>query len=216
MIRTLLTYLIFGASALLNSDSAIASNFTIFDSTSYIRTTHKALPQWQSVLKQWDQELDRLNECERDFSQCQSNLQIGFNAFLSRLSVLSNYEKLAEANRYANEQSASSETNPWRSPLSFLENGGSGEDRVILKYFLLRKAGIEAQNLRLLLAEDPLRGSRQLMLVAKDDEGIKILSDQGSAVLRQDDLAFYVPIISWNENARWLHIPRPFVSKGAQ
>ncbi len=216
MPRHVLTYFLVAAGFLIGSADSSANNFTIFDSNAYIRGTHKALPQWEMVVQTWGKEKEQLTKCEEDFAKCESNTQIGLNAFLSRLSVLSDYEKLAEANSYANSQPTDPKHHNWKSPLAFLEDGGSEEDKVILKYFLLKKAGFPAGNFRLLLAEDPLSGSRQMMLVVKDREDVKILSDQGSAILNQDDLSFFVPIISWNDTARWIHIPRQFVSKGVQ
>lgn len=93
----------------------------------------------------------------------------------------------------------------WATPLQFLFRNGDCEDYAIAKYTLLKRLGVPAQNMRIVVLQDLNLGVAHAVLAVFDKGRRYILDNQIEAVLEDTRIRHYQPIFSINEAAWWLH-----------
>ena len=94
----------------------------------------------------------------------------------------------------------------WAAPGEFFARGGDCEDYAIAKYAALRRLGVAAEHLRIVVLADELRGVVHAGLVvhrAGEDWFLDSLTDEPE---RWSETRHYRPIYSLNETAAWLHL----------
>lgn len=121
-------------------------------------------------------------------------------------------EKLAAVNRFFNR--APYVVDPvnwgvpdyWASPGQFAAKDGDCEDYAIAKYLALRRLGVSAAKMRVVVLEDRNLGTDHAVLAVRDETGrIWILDNQTPVVVDAARVRHYRPVYSINEEAWWLH-----------
>jgi len=186
---------------------------TLFDTVEYRGLSLEALPQWQRVLREIDQESATYRACEDARNPCEPRALLAWQAMIRGQKGDEPMAQLRAVNRFVNRwQSRTDQENYqradyWASPLTFLRRSGDCEDYAIMKYVSLRQLGFDAEQLRLVVVRDVLRDIAHAVLAVHVDEEVLILDNLFQAVLPQQMVSQYLPYYSVNENARFSHLP---------
>lgn len=98
------------------------------------------------------------------------------------------------------------ESNHWETPFEFLRRGGQCQDYAIAKYLLLRATGVPAEQLRVVVLRDMRRGLDHAITVAYLGGEVLVLDNQRRDIANAEDLRYYQPYYSINEQGWWLHV----------
>ena len=93
----------------------------------------------------------------------------------------------------------------WATPLEFFRRSGDCEDYVIAKYRSLRLLGLPAEQLRMVVVQDVVRGLPHAVLAVYLADEVLILDNLSDDVLPQARIRNYLPYYSVNETSRWAH-----------
>ena len=89
----------------------------------------------------------------------------------------------------------------WASPLQTLGSGtGDCEDYAIVKYVALRAAGIDADNLRLVIVQDERRGTQHAVVAVRYEQQWLILDNLTMAIINSEDARSYRPLFTLNNS----------------
>ncbi len=103
----------------------------------------------------------------------------------------------------------------WASPGQFAAKDGDCEDYAIAKYLALRRLGVPAQAMRVVVLEDRNLKTDHAVLAVRDPKGrIWILDNQTPIVVQAERIRHYRPVYSINEEAWWLHTTTPAAGGG--
>lgn len=100
----------------------------------------------------------------------------------------------------------------WVHPTVFLKSGGDCDCAAVTKYMLLRKLGVPARDLRVVLVDWPLRRARHAILLVRGGPDrlqrfvLDITTDRVVAAAYCEQ---YVPLMSVNERGVWRHAKTP-------
>ena len=94
----------------------------------------------------------------------------------------------------------------WAKPTEFFDRGGDCEDYAIAKYVALRNAGVAAEELRLVVLYDRLRGQVHAGLTLKSGSDLLFLDSVTDEVQPWPEVVGYQPIYSLNETGLWFHL----------
>jgi predicted transglutaminase-like cysteine proteinase len=108
---------------------------------------------------------------------------------------------------YRLDQDAYGTSDWWATPQEFLKISGDCEDFAITKYFALRELGFAADDLRIVILKDRIRGIAHAVLAVFLQGDAYVLDNVSSAIFSHTRLKHYVPYYSLNERHRWSHIP---------
>ena len=114
----------------------------------------------------------------------------------------------ANAHPYTLDRVNWNEEDYWATPFEFLKFSGDCEDYTIFKYYSLRKLGIPANRLRIIVVQDTnLGGIVHAILGVIDGRKTYILDNQIKQVVQAGAIYHYLPIFSMNETTWWLYPP---------
>lgn len=184
----------------------------LFDTVEYRGESLDALPQWQRVLREIEQETPIYQGCDQAETPCRSRALLAWQSMIKSQAGDNPIAQLRAVNRFVNRwPSRTDEQNHlksdyWASPLTFLKHSGDCEDYAITKYVSLRQLGFDAEQLRLVVVRDVLRDAAHAVLAVHVDQQVFILDNLFQAVLPQERVSQYIPYYSVNENARFSHM----------
>lgn len=96
----------------------------------------------------------------------------------------------------------------WAAPDEFFARGGDCEDFAIAKYVLLRRAGVPAESMRVVIVRDMALSTAHAILAVTVSGKTFILDNQDASVRPASAVAWrYQPVYSINETGWWLHMP---------
>lgn len=167
---------------------------------------------WHGFSDKVAESLDLFSRCARAVARCPSREVAALLAETVELRGTGPLAMLTAVNRLANRQPYRSDLanfrsrEHWASPVEFLARSGDCEDYAIFKYALLRHLGMPANSLRIVLLRHKADGLGHAVLAAYVSNEVYILDNADGLLRLQDDVTAYVPVLSFNENARWAHI----------
>ncbi len=101
----------------------------------------------------------------------------------------------------------------WETPDEFFLRDGDCEDYAISKYITLKRLGVAADTMRIVVLQDEnLRAAHAVLAVRVGDEYL-ILDNQVDAVLSDTKILHYRPVYSINETGWWLHKRRKYSAR---
>lgn len=123
------------------------------------------------------------------------------------------YEKLTQVNELVNSQItyqedviSYKETDYWASAQETLKRGwGDCEDFAIMKYSLLRKLGVPARSMSLIVLRDTSRNLFHAVLAISTSKGNFILDNVHDTVRQDTQIAHYQPLYSFSDDRSWIH-----------
>jgi len=123
-----------------------------------------------------------------------------------RLEMLREVSRFWNAWPYRSDLELWKKSDYWAIPEEFLRRSGDCEDYCIAKYFTLRELGIPADDMRLVVVTETIRGTPHAVLLVFDGQEAFILDNLTDAVRPMHRVRNYRPHFSLNENGRWMHV----------
>lgn len=168
----------------------------------------KALPKWQYVLDK-DRKTPGLVP-DRSFGGRGSNL---WGQMADQWRKLPPLDRLRKVNSFFNQWPYRLDRETygledfWAAPVEFLRNSGDCEDYAIVKYYALKQLGIPAENMRIVVLMDTIRGLGHAILAVYVNDNAYVLDNLSDVIMSHERYSHYVPQYSVNEFNRWAHIP---------
>jgi predicted transglutaminase-like cysteine proteinase len=157
------------------------------------------LAKWLGVAHRIDDERVQLALCDGDREHCVSDAALKFLAIVDDARALEGRARLGKINRAINlairpmsDLAQWGEIDIWSSPLvTFSTGAGDCEDYAIAKFVALRFAGIAAEDLRLIVLRDLIRGEGHAVTAVRLDGHWLILDNRRMTMVEDSDLRDY-------------------------
>jgi predicted transglutaminase-like cysteine proteinase len=157
--------------------------------------------KWLDVERQLDDERVQLALCDGDRERCVSPAALRFLAIVDNAKALEGRARLGEINRAINlairpmsDLAQYGAIDVWSSPLvTFATGAGDCEDYAIAKFVALRQAGIAADDLRIIVMRDTIRGEDHAVAAAKLDGHWLMLDNRRMAMVEDANVRNYRP-----------------------
>lgn len=105
--------------------------------------------------------------------------------------------------RYGSDRAIWGVEDYWADPETFYARGGDCEDFAIAKYVELRRMGVPAERMRILVGYDTGLGDYHAYLTVDLADGRWVLDIPGQPMVRAEDRRGFQPIFAINEMALW-------------
>lgn len=192
---------------------AAAQEPDVFRSVSFASRDLSALPQWTEALARMHA-TNRSLRGDGSRTVCPGLTAAAWCAEIAAAGSATPAQKLFEINRFVNALVKPSEDDlphpgaPWPGLDDALQGRGGRVAAALAKYLSLREAGFPADALRIVIAEDTLRGNPTILVLGRA-EGHDLILASGSDTVRDAAQARNLrPFYSFNETTLWLHVPQ--------
>lgn len=171
-----------------------------------------ALPKWQQAMERIALEEPAYRACAAGRA-CPSRAVQGWLTLLASLAKRPALERIRGVNDFINgwpyrsDASNYGHSDYWATPLEFLGRSGDCEDYAIAKYVSLRRLGLPASALRMVVVQDTVRDIAHAVLIARSGGTWYVLDNLSQEFLPERRVTHYVPYYSINETARWAYAP---------
>lgn len=163
--------------------------------------------KWRNIEADMAREQVILDRCRADAQNCPSHAA-QFLRLISAVGARSGRARLEEANRavntairYVSDFTLHGEADRWSAPLaSFAAAKGDCEDYAIAKYVALREAGVDRENLQLVLVRDRSVRQDHAVLAARLDGRWLILDNRQSPLIEDSDASSFTPLFAINHD----------------
>jgi predicted transglutaminase-like cysteine proteinase len=179
--------------------------------------------KWQSVASRLDDERVQLALCDGDRENCASDAALKLLSIVDAGRQREGRARLGEINRAINlairpmtDLAQFGQEDVWSSPLAtFYRGAGDCEDYAIAKFVALRMAGIPAEDLRLVVLADTLRGEGHAVAAVRLDGRWLILDNRRMAMV--EDVAFrnYRPLFVIDQSGVMRYSDAPLLASGS-
>lgn len=178
--------------------------------------------KWQSVAHRLDDERVQLALCDGDRENCASDAALRLLSIVDSGRQREGRARLGEINRAINlaihpmsDLAQFGQEDVWSSPLvTFYRGAGDCEDYAIAKFVALGMAGIPADDLRIVVLADTLRGEGHAVAAVRLDGRWLILDNRRMAMV--EDLAFrnYRPLFVIDQSGVMKYSDAPLLASG--
>lgn len=142
--------------------------------------------------------------CESDPSRCASRPALRFLDIVKAGAARQGLARLGEINRAVNlairpisDRAQYGVEDHWASPLATLASGaGDCEDYAIAKLVALRAAGVNAEDLRLVIIRETASGEDHAVIMARAEGHWRVLDNRTFMMIEDGDLAKYRPLFA--------------------
>ena len=163
--------------------------------------------KWLGVERKLDDERVQLALCDGDRERCVSPAALQLLAIVDTGRAREGRARLGEINRAINlairpmtDLTQYGQIDVWSSPLdTFAHAAGDCEDYAIAKYVALRLAGVSADDLRLVVMRDTIRGDGHAVAAARLDGHWLMLDNNRMAMVEDADMRNYRPLFVLDE-----------------
>jgi predicted transglutaminase-like cysteine proteinase len=163
--------------------------------------------KWRGLEKEMQDDEARLRSCQAEPQSCSAE-STRFRALAAEIRTSAGRSQLERANQlvngaiaYASDMAMHGQMDRWSSPLATLKLGkGDCEDYAILKYRLLREAGVRAGDLRIVLVRDTSVRIDHAVLAARVDGRWYVLDNRRSGFYVEGDLPHYLPLFALDQD----------------
>lgn len=168
----------------------------------------KAFTKWISVQQQYEEQKQSLTaSCTTE--ECDN---VKWEKLLSRLQGQPVATQMREVNAFFNampyiNDAANWGTNDrWNTPYELMERGGDCEDYAIAKYLSLKRLGISASNMRIMIVQDQkLGGVIHAVLEVTINNTRYLLDNQAKHIVAENSVYHYQPIYALNTHSWWAY-----------
>jgi predicted transglutaminase-like cysteine proteinase len=179
--------------------------------------------KWQSVAHRLDDERVQLALCDGDRENCASDAALRLLSIVDAGRQREGRARLGEINRAINlairpmtDLAQFGQEDVWSSPLAtFYRGAGDCEDYAIAKFAALRMAGIAAEDLRIVVLADTVRGEGHAVAAVRLDGHWLILDNRRMAMV--EDMAFrnYRPLFVIDQSGVMKYSDAPLLASGS-
>jgi predicted transglutaminase-like cysteine proteinase len=178
------------------------------------------LAKWLGVMDRLDDERVQLALCDGDREHCASDAALQFLAIVDTARQRDGRARLGEINRAINlairpmsDLAQYGEIDVWSSPLAtFYRGAGDCEDYAIAKYVALRMAGIAAEDLRIVVLADVLRGEGHAVAAVRLDGHWLILDNRRMAMIEDVSVRNYRPLFVIDQSGVMKYSDTPLIA----
>jgi predicted transglutaminase-like cysteine proteinase len=182
------------------------------------------LPQWARAMERLAADRASYEHCAQAGARCAETRLAAWSGLLLELRGQPRDRQIRAVNSFVNRQPYRTDLEVWgrrdywATPREFFSRSGDCEDYAIAKYVSLRRLGMPAADLRLLVVRDTWRGVDHAVLAAREGDAWYILDNLNRAVLPQGETITYQPYYALNETAHWTYatIPEATIRTGAR
>jgi predicted transglutaminase-like cysteine proteinase len=179
--------------------------------------------KWQKVSHQLDDERVQLALCDGDRDNCASDAALRLLAIVDAGRQREGRARLGEINRAINlairpmsDLAQFGLEDVWSAPLStFYRGAGDCEDYAIAKYVALRMAGIAAEDLRIVVLADTIRGEGHAVAAVRLDGHWLILDNRRMAMVEDMALRNYRPLFVIDQASVMKYSDAPLLAHGS-
>lgn len=176
--------------------------------------------KWLGVERKLDDERVQLALCDGDRERCVSPAALQLLAIVDVARAREGRARLGEINRAINlairpmsDMAQYGQIDVWSSPLVTLAHAaGDCEDYAIAKYVALRLAGIAADDLRLVVLHDTVRGEDHAVAAARLDGHWLMLDNNRMAMVEDDNVRNYRPLFVLDERGVMRYMDAPLMA----
>jgi predicted transglutaminase-like cysteine proteinase len=177
--------------------------------------------KWRNVERKLDDERVQLALCDGDRERCASPAALRFLAIVDSARTRDGRARLGEVNRAVNlairpmsDQAQYGEVDVWTSPLvTFAHGAGDCEDYAIAKFVALLQAGISADDLRIVIMRDSIRGEDHAVAAARLDGNWLALDNRRMAMVEDGDLRNYRPLFVIDQHGLMQYAETPLLAE---
>jgi predicted transglutaminase-like cysteine proteinase len=163
--------------------------------------------KWRRVQADAARDLELAAECRAELADCYSAPALRFIELVEGAKARSGRDRLDQVNqainaaiRYTTDLSQHGAIDLWSSPLASLASGrGDCEDYAIAKYFVLRAAGIAANDLRMVLVRDLDTREYHAVVAVRQDAGWLVLDNRRMTLLDSEAVQRLQPLFAVND-----------------
>jgi predicted transglutaminase-like cysteine proteinase len=178
------------------------------------------LAKWLAVAHKIDDERVQLALCDGDRERCASDAASKFLPIVDDARALEGRARLGEINRAINlairpmsDLAQWGEVDVWSSPLvTFTTGAGDCEDYAIAKFVALRFAGIAAEDVRIIVLRDLIRGEGHAVVSVRLDGHWLILDNRRMAMVEDSSLRNYRPLFVIDESGVMRYSDTPLLA----
>jgi len=178
--------------------------------------------KWQAVARKLDDERVQLALCDGDRDNCASGAALQLLSIIDGGRQREGRARLGEINRAINlaihpmtDLAQFGQEDVWSSPLvTFYRGAGDCEDYAIAKFVALRMAGIAAEDLRIVVLEDALRGEGHAVAAVRLDGHWLILDNRRMAMVEDEAFRNYRPLFVIDQSGVMKYSNAPLLASG--
>jgi predicted transglutaminase-like cysteine proteinase len=178
--------------------------------------------KWQAVAHRIDDDRVQLALCDGDRDNCASNAALRLLSIIDSGRQREGRARLGEINRAINlairpmsDLAQFGQEDVWSSPLAtFYRGAGDCEDYAIAKYVALRMAGIAAEDLRIVVLSDTLRGEGHAVAAARLDGRWLVLDNNRMAMVEDMAVRNYRPLFVIDASGVMKYSDTPLLASG--
>jgi predicted transglutaminase-like cysteine proteinase len=176
--------------------------------------------KWLGLQRRLDDDMVQLALCEGDREGCVSPAALKLLAIVDTARERNGRAKPGEINRAINlsiravsDEAQYGETDVWASPLATFDRGaGDCEDYAIAKFAALRLAGIAADDLRIVIMRDTVRGEDHAVAAIRLDGRWLTLDNRRMAMIEDADIRNYRPTFVMDRDGIRRYAPAPLLA----
>jgi predicted transglutaminase-like cysteine proteinase len=176
--------------------------------------------KWLGLQRRLDDDMVQLALCDGDREACVSPAALRLLSIVDAARQREGRAKFGEINRAINlairavsDEAQYGETDVWASPLAlFIRGAGDCEDYAIAKFAALRLAGLAANDLRILIVRDTVRGEDHAVAAARLDGRWLTLDNRRMAMIEDADVRDYRPTFAMDRDGIRRYAPTPLLS----
>ena len=176
--------------------------------------------KWRGVERKLDDERVQLALCDGDRERCVSPAALRFLAIVDNARAREGRARLGEINRAVNlairpmsDWAQYGQVDVWSSPLdTFASGAGDCEDYAIAKFVALQQAGIPAEDLRIVVLRDTLRGEDHAVAAARLDGHWLMLDNRRMAMVEDADIRNYRPLFVIDQSGVMRYVDTPLLA----
>ena len=176
--------------------------------------------KWLGVEHRLDDERVQLALCDGDRERCVSPAALRLLAIVDSARAREGRARFGEINRAINlairpmsDLAQYGQIDVWNSPLvTFAHGAGDCEDYAIAKYVALRFAGVDADDLRLVVMHDIIRGEDHAVAAARLDGHWLTLDSNRMAMVEDVNARNYRPLFVLDERGAMRYIDAPLLA----
>lgn len=199
------------------SSTALAAPPYRFDNVDYLGPA-ALLPDWADTMARENHQAPILDACIANADACPSYYR-GLRHLLEKAQTLPSYRQISLISHYVNRKRYTGDTtrrvetflsdepvkyrSRWATVEEFMRRGGDCEDFATTKYYLLRRLGFSADQMRVVVTWDRGEGGYHAVLAVLHDNQVLLLESDNT--IRRGSRHRYKFIYSVNEESIWDH-----------
>src|ERR1700760_3363525 len=179
--------------------------------------------KWQSVVSRLDDERVQLALCDGDRENCASGAALQLLSIVDAGRQREGRARIGEINRAVNlairpmsDLAQFGQEDVWSSPLvTFYRGAGDCEDYAIAKFVALRMAGIPAEDLRVVVRAETMRGEGHAVASVRLDGRWLILDNRRMAMVEDAAFRNYRPLFVIDQTGVMKYFDAPLLANGS-